>query len=166
VNRLARLPLTAQPRPSQDATFVYEEWRAALAAWLRTLTCPVLNPPRAASLVGPVMPTAAWRGLAHAHGLACAPWNSNEALTSIDPVTVMCVGTRCIDPQEVLSQDDRERLLAVAAYVGSPLLGATFEASRGGVVFCDATCLPELRRAGPAVLDALLELASKERLSQ
>src|SRR5687768_4920572 len=44
INRLAQLPLTAELRPSPDTTYIYEEWRAALAAWLRTLTCPLLNP--------------------------------------------------------------------------------------------------------------------------
>ena len=54
INRLTELPVRAAGS-AIDTAYLGEEWRAALAAWLRTLRCPVLNPPRAASLGGPEM---------------------------------------------------------------------------------------------------------------
>lgn len=161
VNRMAGLPPTGADLAPADATFVAEEWRAALAAWLRTLTCPVLNPPRAASLAGPLMSTVAWRAIAHANGLACQPWRSGEQVSPRDPVTLTCVGQRCIDPGEAASEDVRRALLATAAYVGAPLLAATFDRVAATPVFFEADVFPELMMVGVPLLDALVELASK-----
>lgn len=161
VNRMAGLPPTGVELAPADATFVAEEWRGALAAWLRSLACPVLNPPRAASLVGPLFSSAEWRAIANSHGLACQPWHSVGQVSPNDPVTVTCVGQRCIDPGAVASEDTHRALLAIAAYVGAPLLAATFDRAEAGPVFFEADVFPDLMTVGDPLLDAVMEIAAK-----
>lgn len=161
VNRLSILPPAKDEPAPMDALFVAEEWRATLAAWLRTLTCPVLNPPRAASLAGPVLPEAAWRAIAHAFGLSCQPWHSDGPTLRTDPVTLTCVGERCIDPHEIASENTRRSLVAMAAHVGAPLLGATFDRATTTTELLGVNVFPELRTVGDALLDALVQLATQ-----
>lgn len=161
VNRLSALPPVAGESESADTLFVAEEWRATLVAWLRTLTCPVLNPPRAASLVGPVLPDAAWRGIAHAFGIACRPWHSDDAARVLHPVTVTCVADRCIDPHGIAGESLRRALVAMASYAGAPLLAATFDGGAARRELVDVNVLPDLRPAGDELLDALEQLTDR-----
>lgn len=165
VNRMHCIPRSASRIAAADAAFLAEEWRATLSAWLRTLSCPVLNPPRAASLAGPVMTTASWRAIAHAHGLICQPWYSDPLPTGAHTITVTCVGGRCIDASETTSMAHRKSLLALASFVGAPLLGATFDLALGEPRFVDANPFPSLRDAGDSLTDALLECGGADRLS-
>lgn len=161
VNRLSILPPTRGEAVAADALFLAEEWRAALAAWLRTLACPVLNPPRAASLAGPMLPEASWRAIAHAFGLPCQPWRSDRPTPPTDPVTLTCVGERCIDAQGIASENTRRSLVAMAAYVGAPLLSATFDRAATTPELVEVSVFPELRAAGDPLLDALVDLATQ-----
>lgn len=156
VNRLSGLPPDSGDLAPRDALFVAEEWRAALAAWLRTLTCPVLNPPRAASLAGPTLPEASWRDIAHAFGIPCAPWRSDRSDLPTEPVTLTCVGDRCIDPEAIAGEHTRRALIAVGAYVGAPLLAATLDRATTTPVLFGVDVFPELRTVGDALLDALV----------
>jgi hypothetical protein len=123
------------------------------------MSCQVLNPPRAASLAGPVMSTQAWRAVAHAHGLIARPHRSGEQYVPADPVTITCVGRTCIDPNGAGDDDLHTRLVAMAAYVGAPLLGAHFNRTEGRLIFCEASAFPALRNMGDPLIDAIVEIA-------
>lgn len=161
VNRLSILPPAREEPAPMDALFIAEEWRATLTTWLRTLTCTVLNPPRAASLAGPVLPEAAWRAVAHSFGLSCRPWHSDGPSPRTDPATITCVSERCIDPHEIASENTRRSLVAMAAYVGAPLLSATFDRATTTPELLDVNVFPELRTVGDPLLDALVQLATQ-----
>jgi hypothetical protein len=163
VNRLTRVP-AGDGGGSRDTAYLREEWRAALAAWLRTLRCPVLNPPRAAGLAGPVLPAAAWRAMALRHGVAGRPW-AGPAPTPppAERAELVCVGSRCLGPDGPAPPDLAGRLLALAAFVNAPLLGVSLSREDGAWLVDDATPLPRLTAVGPPVVDALLDCAQAGR---
>lgn len=164
INRLADLPSIGGAISPADKIYLAEEWRAALVAWLRTLQCPVLNPPRAGSLTGPVLLPAAWRSIANAHDLMSRPWNSTETLIPADPVNLLCLGGRCIDPTNSAPASIGRSLAKMAKYVGAPLLGATFEREGDSWFFIEATSLPQLTEAGEQLVDAIYDSARAGRL--
>ena len=114
INRIRFLPAVRGAPTSADDLYLGEEWRAVLVAWLRTLHCPVLNPPRAASLSGPVLTPVMWRSIAAAHDIPCAPWRSDHDDDPGQPVDVLCVGQRCLDEQHVTTGAIRRSLAALA----------------------------------------------------
>jgi len=156
VNRLVDLPVPVEGGSPADARYLAEEWRAATAAWLRTMRCPVLNPPRAAFLAGPVMPEPAWRAVASAHGVRVRPWRSDRATEAADPVQLICLGARCIDPTGSAPAGLAASLAAMARYTGTPLLGATFDRADGSWELVAATPRPPLEAAGAALVDAVI----------
>ncbi|QCU77579.1 hypothetical protein E7744_04605 [Citricoccus sp. SGAir0253] len=168
VNRWRDLPLPARHPTEADAAFVGEEWRAAATGWLRSLRCPVLNPPRAASITGADLPTAAWRAVATAHGVPSRPWRSDAPGTAAAPglapdaVSVLCIAGRCLGPEDVLTESVRHGLVSLARHVGIPLLGATFVLEDGEPVLVGTDPLPALVPGGTPLLDALAELAGTE----
>ena len=160
VNRLADLRPVSPVRSAADASYLAEEWRAALVAWLRMMPRPVLNPPRAAALGGPVMSPAAWRSIASAHGFSCRSWTSQEQTTPIDPVELVCVGSSWIDPTSTAPRSFGTPLCEMAKSSGAPLLGARFD--RGDEwVFIDANGSPHLQAAGQPLVDAIVQYARK-----
>jgi hypothetical protein len=166
VNRLTVLPPPANETLAHtDSTFISEEWRAAVVAFLRNLSCTVLNPPRAASLAGPVMSTQAWRAVAHAHGLVARPHRSDDRQVPADPIPLTCVGTVCIDPHGAGDHDVHKRLAAMAAYVGAPLLGALFDREGDRLIFCEASAFPPLRSMGDPLIDAIADIAADGRVA-
>lgn len=168
VNRLVSLPAVRSSSPA-DTAYLGEEWRAAATAWLRSLPGPVLNPPRAASLVGPVLADPVWRTVAAAYGLPvqawraeCEPAEQDDADTAAELVEVACVDGHCIDPTGRFPEEWRRPLAAVSRHVGAPLLGARFDAGGdGGWRFCGATPLPRLAAGGDALVDAVLACAAR-----
>jgi len=168
VNRWRDLPVPPRQSTEVDAAFIGEEWRAAVAAWLRSLRCPVLNPPSAASLTGAELPTAAWRALAAAHGVPSRPWRSDASGTAAAPglvpdaVSVLCIAGRCLDPEDVLTDPVRRGLVSLARYVGMPLLGAAFVLEDGEPVLVGTDPFPALVPGGEPLLDAVVELARTE----
>lgn len=162
VNRLTRVP-AGDGGGSRDAAYLEQEWRAALAAWLRTLQCPVLNPPRAATLAGPFLPAAAWRALALRHGVPGRPWvGPDPAPPPPEPVELVCVGSRCLGPGGPAPAELAGRLLALATFAGAPLLGVSLSREDGVWLVDDATPLPRLTAVGLPVVDALLACAQAE----
>jgi hypothetical protein len=166
INRLVDLPVVTGVRSPADATYLAEEWRAVTVAWLRTLRCPVLNPPRAASLIGPMMSPPAWRAVARAYGIPVHPWHSDSLSPAVNPVTVVCLGTRCIDPTGSVPPGLAASLAAMSRYVGTPLLGATFDRTNDHWEFVDATPRPQLAPAGEAFVDAIIECAREPEIAR
>ena len=155
VNRISNLP-GIRGVDRADATYLAEEWRAALTAWLRLLPCPVLNPPRAAALAGPVLPTAAWRAAAHAHGLACRPWRSGDDHPPGEVVELVTLGNACYARDATVPDDVIAALAALARSSGVPLLASSFTHEDGKWLFVDATTHPMLSIGGDRLIDAVL----------
>jgi len=166
VNRLSHVPVQDDGSRPSDALYRSEEWRAFLAAWLRAVPCPVLNPPRAASLSGPAFHTPLWRAVASRHGLRTRAWSSGgREADAGSSVHFVCLGTRHFGaavrpPAAVIESTAR-----MARHVGAPLLGVTFDLVGDDWIFVDATPAPSLMRAGEPLVDALLERASRRRTS-
>ena len=161
VNRLIDVPPVAGEASCTDAAFLVEEWRATLAAWLRTMTCAVMNPPRAATLTGPILSTPAWRAAASAHGLTCRPWDSEHDGPATDPIELTCVAGRCIDPTGHAPEALAAPLAELARFAGTPLLGATFDGAEGEWAFLDATPWPRLSTAGTPLVEGIAACARK-----
>lgn len=164
VNRLDDLPAVGGGCSPADAAYQQEEWRAALAAWLRIVPCPVVNPPWAASLQGPVLPSLAWRAAGAAHGLPAAPWRSGEDVQAdAELVELICLGGRCFGAHGAALTALSQPLVALAASVGVPLLGASFVRDGERWAFLDATVRPRLAAAGMPLIDALIDGARQRQ---
>lgn len=157
INRLTELPARAAGS-ALDTTYLDEEWRAAVTAWLRTLRGPVLNPPRASSLGGPVMSVAMWRSLAQAHGIACRPWRHGTSVTDAEPIDLLVVGDICLDVRRTAPAGLHRRLVQLSRSVGAPLLGASFD---GDWELLGATASPPLEEGGGPLVDALIRLSRR-----
>lgn len=158
LNRLVDLPTPTGTSPA-DLRYLAEEWRAAAAAWLRTLRCPVLNPPRAVTLAGPVLSPPAWRAVAHACDIPVHPWDSDEPPVALDPVEVVCVAGSCADPTGTAPPWVAGSLASMSRRVGAPLLGATFDRADGVWALIDATPHPQLSPGGNELVDAVVACA-------
>jgi hypothetical protein len=158
VNRIVTLSPRSRTSTERDSLFVAEEWRAAVVAWMRLLRCPVLNPPRAASLSGPLPSVPEWRSIAHRFGFRCQPWRSDDAPIQ-RPSNVLCIGNRVIDQDGVLPQGMDAAVTAMARYVGTPLLGLTYDPTTEGPIFLNADPFPSLLTAGSAVVEAVEHVA-------
>jgi hypothetical protein len=158
VNRLTTLPTVRSSGTALDIAYLGEEWRAILAAWLRTLPCPVLNPPRAASLCGPVLPTPVWRSVARAHGFTCPSWTSGVAANATRPADVWWVGGTAVDPCGAAPSALKIQLGQMARFVGAPLLSARFDRASDWQ-FVSATAFPSLAECGEPLVDALVALS-------
>lgn len=157
VNRLTELPTEVTSASPPDAFYVAEEWRAVVAAWLRTLRCPVLNPPSAGALSGPTLSTPLWRAIGRAHCLRVREWHSGgDERANGELAEVVSVGGRCIDPTGLAPPNLASSLAAVAAYVGAPLLGATFDWSEDRWELIDVTLRPRLAFAGAPLVEAII----------
>ena len=165
VNRISDVP-GIRGVDRADATYLAEEWRAALTAWLRLLPCPVLNPPRAAALAGPVLPTPAWRAAAHAHGLACRPWRSGHDQPPGEVVELVTLGDACYARDATAPEAVIAGLAALARASGVPLLGSSFTQENGGWLFVDATAHPTLSIGGDRLLDAVLVQAHNQAVDR
>ena len=158
VNRLTTLP-TRPAASAVDAAYLDEEWRAAVAAWLRAMPGPVVNPPRATSLGGPVLTTPAWLNVASAVGLPTIAWTSEGDVTLTAPVDVFVVGDTCLDPTHAAPPELHARLRQLSRLVGAPLMRARFDRTDGWR-FADATAFPPLAEAGSPLVDAIVALAT------
>lgn len=166
LNRLMTLPPLGGMSSPTDVNYVSEEWRAALVAWLRTLPCPVLNPPRAASLAGPALSMPAWRSIAAAHGLECRPWTSGVREGTEGEVSLVALGSLYFGHSKAMSPSCAQSLWRVARYTGTPLLGVTLEVHDDEWSFVDATPRPALSPLGEPFIDALIDCACKGALPQ
>lgn len=159
LNRLGELP-ALPARSAVDAAYLGEEWRAVLSAWLRTLRCPVLNPPRAASLGGPAPSARVWRSLAHAHGLLLA----EELARPMPPqrgMRLVWIMDRCIDPTRAAPASLLEKIARLARHAGTPLLELTFERAGEAWRFVSANPVPSIDAAATGLVDALIVQARR-----
>lgn len=184
INRLTSIPPIGGTLGARDAAYLAEEWLAALVAWLRTLRCRVINPPRAGSLAGPVLLPAVWRRIAHAHGLSTHVWASagevdiessglaeanlpdpepvvNPAFNTVD---VVCLDQECFCAAGPIPQTVAQSLPQLAQFVGAPLLGARFTRELDDIGeqwrFVDASPYPRLACFGEPLVDAVLSLVT------
>lgn len=157
INRLTELPTLSTNTSPYDAFYVAEEWRAVVAAWLRTLPCPVLNPPSAGALGGPTLSTPLWRAVGRAHGLQIREWHDEQAESAKGKLfEVLSVAGQCIDPSGLAPAHVPRSLAAVAAYVGAPLIGATFDHSGDRWELTDLTVRPRLTFGGSPLVEAIV----------
>lgn len=166
INRITGIPPIGGTVSAADAAYLGAEWQAAMAAWLRTLQCPVLNPPRAGSLIGPEMAPAAWRRVASAHGVPAHAWASADTGAFDGTVDVVLLGSHCLPVGDALPAAARTGLAALARFVGAPLLGATFARRGDDWAFVEATACPHFAAAGEQFVDALIEYAGSEQVLQ
>ena len=158
-----------------DREYGYAEYSALLLSWLASIEGPVLNPPTTRGLSGAWRSDLEWAVLAADVGLACVPLAADSALTTIQPPgawdawppyseaaeSAIVVGEEVFSAQQ-LDRATRDACRALARLAGTPLLGLMFEATMdaGPPRLRGATPLPNLRAAGPPVIDVLaMELA-------
>ena len=168
LNRLVSPPegtlLLIQP---SDRSYVVQELMAFFMSWLHALSGPVLNRPTPECLGGRVLPLAEWLWLAAKAGLPTPRYR----LSSEDPParpsrhvrmpgpapdlrTLLVVGDRVVGPPA--PEAIREGCARLGALARTGLLGLDFSVDgRGEWQVAGATSLPDLRRGGPALLDAL-----------
>ncbi len=159
INRMTGVPQAALASlGATDRDYVAEEITAALASWLASLPCPVLNRPSPALLCGPWRWPAQWRWLAARVGLPArewsrASWDDSPAPEPVERAAAVVIGDEVTGsvPDELAAGC---RALAHAA--GVTLLGVTVARDPGGEwALEDASPLPDLRHGGRLALDAL-----------
>jgi hypothetical protein len=139
-----------------DRDYVASEMTAFLAAWLRAIPCPKLNPPSLVSLSGDMHPVL-WR----AHALDCGmraaafdPSDGAEPAASDDgeeQMSVTVIGDRAIG---TLDQTAIALARALAASARLPMLTVTMRRTPSGYAFDAATARPNM--ADPAITDAVV----------
>ena len=150
-----------------DRSYVVQELMAFFMSWLHALPGPVLNAPTPECLCGRARSLAEWLWLAGRAGLA----TRRCRLSSEDPPgqpslhvrvpdadpdlrTLFVVGDHVVGAPAPAAIRDGCRRLAVLARTA--LLGLEFSlGTRGSWELAGATCLPDLRLGGDALLDAL-----------
>ncbi|MBX3324566.1 MAG: hypothetical protein U0223_14730 [Nitrospira sp.] len=170
INRLHELPpVVSTTGRAADSLFLAEEWRAAVAAFLEMLTCPVLNRPTGANLYGQCFSDGHWRSLAAQVGFAVAPWSSEEtdqtslARAGTNHAFAFVVGSRVVDPFSILADRDNDRLCALARLANIQLCRADFYLSSGRPVFTRLTPLPPFATGGDALVAAIDETLVESR---
>lgn len=159
VNRLELASMGATS--SAHDRYADEEWRAALAGWLRVVGCPVVNPARGTAVGGLTMSPAEWRVAAARVGLPSAPWPSEASVDA----TMLVVGDAVIAGAGAIENlPDSGAALGAAAIdlaraLGVPLIEAGFNL-HSGAGFVAATTWPDLSLYGTAAVNELAALAS------
>jgi hypothetical protein len=150
-----------------DRSYVAQELMAFFMSWLQALAGPVLNRPTPESLCGRVRSLAEWLWLAGRAGLPTPSYRlsseDSPAQPSLhvrmpDPApdlrTLLVVGDRVVGAPAPAAISEGCRRLGTLARTA--LLGLEFSVDpRGGWRIAGATCLPDLRLGGQALLDAL-----------
>ena len=157
LNRLQYLPAPVTPGVGlSDRAYAREEFNAMTLSWLTGLAstgCPVIGLPHPAGLGGEWRYRSEWLLLAHAAGLPAAPLQLDSEkpdeppAPAVYPAVAVCgaeAGSR--------SPEHHDGVLRLASILGCDLLTVWFD-GRDHVVGGDL--FPDLRRAGPAGLDAL-----------
>jgi len=170
INRLYDLPpMVSITGRAADSLFVAEEWRAAIAAFLEMLSCPVLNHPTGANLYGQVLGEGHWRSLAARVGLAVAPWTSEDtdqtspSEAQVSRASLFMVGSRVLDPLGVFAGQSDDRLRALTNLAGIQLCSAVFDLSSGQPAFTQLNPLPPFAAGGDALVAALDEAMVEAR---
>lgn len=152
-----RLVLDRAPAGSgAHERYVGEEWHAALGGWMRTMTCPVLNPPRGTSITGLRMSEAEWRAAAARVGLPTADW---PGPTRADTTMLAISGDVIAGSGPVAELGETaawwaDGLLELADAVGLPLLEGCFDLGEGEG-FVTANPMPDIGSYGEAAISAI-----------
>jgi hypothetical protein len=159
LNRLLDVPepplLRLRP---EDRAYAAEEFGAALASWLASLTCPVLNRPTPAGLGGPWRTPGQWRWMAAQVGLPALPWrlaswDESESPPVEERRSVVVVGDAATG---ALPDGLASGCVALAQVARAGLLGVELASGSDGGWYVDtATPLPDLRSGGRAALEGL-----------
>ena len=164
INRLFDLPpMVSTTGHAADSLFVAEEWRAAIAAFLEMLSCPVLNRPTGVNLYGQVFGEGHWRSLAARVGLMVAPWSSEDtdqtkpSESPVNHASMFVVGGRVLDPVGVFAGQSDDRLLALTDLAGIQLCSVDFDLSSGRPAFTRLNPLPPFAAGGDALVAAIGE---------
>jgi hypothetical protein len=160
LNRLVELPAIVAAN-SVDAAYLEEEWRAVLAAWLRTFDCPVLNPPRAATLGGPVASQRVWQSVARAHGLDSMQESGAATVAIGQRVTLLWVIDRCIDPTGHAPSWLVSRIARMAHFMGTRLLELTFNRRGREWQLVNVDPVPRIEPTRTDIIDAMIAHARR-----
>ena len=135
-----------------DRPYLAQEMSAFLFAWLSSLTCPMLNRPRDACLLGAPWRRTQWAHAAAQVGIAVqtTPGSALASPAGEGVADVVVVGRRRLGggAQRFAAQAGR-----LAAMAGAELMGAAFETEGGA--FLGATLRPTL--SDPEVVEAVRE---------
>lgn len=177
LNRLVVLqPELFAAASAEDRLYAIQETQALLTSVLASLSCPVLNRPGSRGLNGPWCVPCEWAALALRAGLAVVPRRSEEDRIAASPpssaeqgptATVFVVGDRCLVPSSEPRPNVLEELfpgsLALTRKLRLTLLGLDFTFSaEGAPLLASVTTLPDLRRGGGRLIDALAEALTSE----
>ena len=184
LNRVTCVPsehvLRAHPA---DRVYTLQELTAFYLSWLNAWPCPIVNSPRPNALCGSGCHPSEWCCLAARADLHCAPyrqtsrdpWHAQwqpgafvpQELASEPRSIIFVVGSEVIVPPDQLRPPDEVCIGApkLARLAGAALLGLEFVADyMVPWTLVSADSLPDLRRGGNALLDALARvLASPAR---
>jgi hypothetical protein len=144
----------------EDRAYVSSEMTAFLVSWLSGLTCPVLNRPSPACLIGPNWRPEQWVHLAAQLGIPVCPVRRDATLTREawnevhrpPLLAVTVVGNRWFGGVDHTLAAQARRLAQAA---GVDLLAAYFQATESGYAFRGVDLQPDV--SSPQVADAILE---------
>jgi hypothetical protein len=147
-----------------DRAYVAAEMTAFLTSWLSGLTCPVLNRPTPACLMGPSWRREQWVYAAGQLGIAVSPvrrWatlagDCGSEAPACSAITLTVVGDHCFGEADG-TLAAKARRLAVAAKVG--LLAVHFSGPQPGASLLSADLWPNV--SSPDIADAILEYFSE-----
>jgi hypothetical protein len=145
---------------AKDREYVAVEMTAFLRAWLYGLSCPLINPPTASSLSGPVWESERWAMLAHRLKIPFVSTRlrvpaNQDRLPELNPQPrqrVVVVGEEVIASQECpgeLANWARTLVSAAGIYCGA----VHFDISDSGARALSVDCWPDLSEA--ALFEAL-----------
>jgi hypothetical protein len=188
LNRITAAPARhVQFAAPAERDYALAELNALWVSWLHGLPAPMLNRPHPLGLCGAVRHVSEWRALAAAVGLDPVPYRLADgdpaALRSpwegiVDPwqgygcadcdmfardvgrTTLIVVGDRVLGREA--DDNVRSGCTALARRAGLGVMGADFEVTGGAWRFLDATPRPDLRKGGPAVIEALLDALTED----
>jgi hypothetical protein len=182
LNRLAAVPADHLTLAAPgDREYALEELTALFVSWLGALPCRVLNPPVPPSIAGSWWEYSQWVWLAGRAGLPTAnhrepppDWGSERgparpasfgssraAMNQFLPLAGrLRVRELIVIDESVIGECRRDDITAgcrrLAQLAGTPLLGVEFvKTADDEWTFSDASTMPDLRRGGPLLLDAL-----------
>lgn len=164
-----------------DQLYVQQEMIAFYLSWIHALPAPLLNPPRPQGLAGAFRHPSDWFYLAARAGFACPPyrvssrapydsgWEADTglppAITALPRIMLFVVGEHVIaatgdaDPPEAIASCARR----LAKLCGAPLISIELAVAMDHWFFTRADAVPDLRRGGERLLDALADTLSPGR---
>jgi len=167
LNRLHVLPVDHWRRAAPaEQSYVQQELMALTLSWLHGLACPVVNRATPQGLCGRWRHDAEWLWMAAQVGLPAVPYQLSSRLADaqyqeeIRPPSGAAVASVIVIGDLVLGapvpDDVATACRRLARRAGTELLGMYFHAGAGDAwTFAGASPVPDLRRGGEALIDAL-----------